>query len=131
MKFIKKTASVFIALCVILFIILIINTVSITLYLVLPNLPGSSGVSAMQNEFIYLIPMASESNKASYAYAAGISVAGGCIGAGYAIAHVGTSAISAITEKEESFGKAFLMVSLAEALAIYGLIMAILLWTKT
>ena len=85
----------------------------------------------MQTEYLpFLIPIAGEANKSSYALSAAIAVAGSTIGAGYAIAHVGTSAISAITEKEENFGKAFLIVSLAEALAIYGLIMGILLWTK-
>ncbi|MHA1378300.1 MAG: ATP synthase subunit C [Candidatus Helarchaeota archaeon] len=128
----KKTASVFIIFCVLLFVIMIVNAVSITIVFVIPNIGhGSSGLSAQQFETIipFLIPITDEANKSSYALAAGIAVAGSTIGSGYAIAHVGTSAISSFSEKEENFGKAFLIVSLAEALAIYGLIMGILLWT--
>ena len=62
----------------------------------------------------------------SAALAIGLSV----IGSGLALKTVGTSAIAALTEREESFFKAFLIVALAEALAVYGLIIGILLWTK-
>ncbi|MFX1572940.1 MAG: ATP synthase subunit C [Promethearchaeota archaeon] len=62
--------------------------------------------------------------------AAGIAVGAAVIGSGMAIKTVGTSAIAALTEREEYFFKAFLVVALGEALAIYGLIVAILLWTK-
>ncbi len=130
----KKIASVFVLYCVLLFAILIINAVSVSLFVLVPVFDSSSsGVSTMQapTDYIpFLIPIVGEANKGNYALSAAIAVAGSTIGAGYAIAHVGTSAISAITEKEENFGKAFLIVSLAEALAIYGLIMGILLWTK-
>ncbi|MEJ2240730.1 MAG: ATP synthase subunit C [Candidatus Bathyarchaeota archaeon] len=40
----------------------------------------------------------------------------------------GTAAISALAEKPETFFRSFLVVALAEAIAIYGLIVAILLW---
>ena len=129
----KKVASIFVIYCVLLFAILIINAVSVSLFVIVPIFDSSSsGLAPMQTptDYIFFIPIAGEANKATYAYSAAIAVAGSTIGAGYAIAHVGTSAISAITEKEENFGKAFLIVSLAEALAIYGLIMGILLWTK-
>lgn len=62
--------------------------------------------------------------------AAGLAVGMAVLGSGYAIKTVGTSAIAALTEREESFFKAFLVVALCEALAVYGLIIAILLWTK-
>ena len=62
--------------------------------------------------------------------AAGLAVGMAVLGSGYAIKTVGTSAIAALTEREESFFKAFLIVALCEALAVYGLIIAILLWTK-
>lgn len=47
-----------------------------------------------------------------------------------AISATGTAAISALAEKPETFFRSFLIVALAEALAIYGLIMGILLWIK-
>lgn len=52
------------------------------------------------------------------------------VAASYAIASAGSAAISAMAEKPETFFKSFLIVALAEALAIYGLIMGILLWLK-
>ena len=58
----------------------------------------------------------------------GLAVGLACLGAGKAIAASGTAAISALAEKPETFFRSFLVVALAEALAIYGLIVAILLW---
>ncbi len=52
------------------------------------------------------------------------------LGAGIAISAAGSAAISALAEKPETFFRSFLIVALAEALAIYGLIMGILLWLK-
>lgn len=59
-----------------------------------------------------------------------IAVSSSVIGSAWAIKTVGTAAISALSEREEAFFKAFLVVALCEALAVYGLIVAILLWTK-
>lgn len=52
------------------------------------------------------------------------------LAAAMAISASGTAAISASTEKPETFFRSFLVVALAEALAIYGLIIGILLWLK-
>ena len=48
------------------------------------------------------------------------------LGGGYAIAKTGSAAISALTEKPEVFIRAFMVVSLAEAVAIYGLLLGIM-----
>ncbi len=64
------------------------------------------------------------------AMSAAISVGASVLGSALAIKTVGTAAISSLAEREESFFKAFLVVALAEALAVYGLIVGILLWTK-
>lgn len=61
--------------------------------------------------------------------AASISVAAAVLGSAIALKTVGVAAISSLSEREETFFKAFLVVALCEALAIYGLIIAILLWT--
>lgn len=61
---------------------------------------------------------------------AGITVSAAVLGSAIAIKTVGTAAISSLSEREETFFKAFLVVALCEALAVYGLIVAILLWTK-
>ena len=62
--------------------------------------------------------------------AVAISVSAAVLGSAWAMKTVGTAAISALSEREEAFFKAFLVVALCEALAVYGLIVAILLWTK-
>ncbi len=64
------------------------------------------------------------------AFAAGLAIGLSSLGAGLAISAVGSAAISALAEKPETFFRSFLIVALAEALAIYGLIMGILLWIK-
>ncbi|MHA2357475.1 MAG: ATP synthase subunit C [Candidatus Heimdallarchaeaceae archaeon] len=57
------------------------------------------------------------------ALAVGIAGAAAAIGMGMA----GSAAVGAITEKPEIFGRAFLFIVLIEAVAIYGLLVAILL----
>ena len=71
-------------------------------------------------------PLQTEVNQLNV-IAAAIAVAGSGGAAGYAIAKTGSAAIALLSEKEESFFKAFLIVSLAEAIAIYGLIVALIL----
>jgi V/A-type H+-transporting ATPase subunit K len=48
------------------------------------------------------------------------------LGAGFAVASVGTAAIGALTEKPEMFGRVIILVGLAEGIAIYGLIISVL-----
>jgi len=64
------------------------------------------------------------------AIGAGLSIGLAALGAGLGISAVGSAAISALSEKPETFFRSFLIVALSEALAIYGLIMCILLWLK-
>ncbi len=52
------------------------------------------------------------------------------LGAGIAVANVGSSAIGAIAEKPELLGRALIMVGLAEGIAIYGLIVSILILNR-
>jgi V/A-type H+-transporting ATPase subunit K len=59
--------------------------------------------------------------------AAGIAVAGSSIGAAVAVAYTGAAALAAISEKPEMFGRAMVIVGLAEGIAIYGLVVAIIL----
>ncbi len=58
---------------------------------------------------------------------AGIAVAGSAIGAGFAVAYTGAAALAAISEKPEMFGRTLVIVGLAEGIAIYGLVVAIIL----
>jgi V/A-type H+-transporting ATPase subunit K len=53
-----------------------------------------------------------------------------CIGAGIAVAVSGAAAIGGITEKPEVFGRALVFVGLAEGIAIYGLIIAVMILNR-
>ena len=61
---------------------------------------------------------------------AGIAIAGSAIGAGIAVAYTGAAALAAISEKPELFGRAMVIVGLAEGIAIYGLVIAVVLIGK-
>ena len=69
-------------------------------------------------------------DRVGIAIGAGLAVGLASLGAGLAISAAGTAAISALVEKPDTFFRSFLVVALAEALAIYGLIIGILLWLK-
>jgi len=58
---------------------------------------------------------------------AGLAVGLGAIGAGWAVAVTGAAAVGALAERPEVFGRALVIVGLAEGIAIYGLIIAILI----
>lgn len=59
--------------------------------------------------------------------AAAIAVAGSSIGAAIAVAYTGAAALAAMSERPELFGRAMVIVGLAEGIAIYGLVVAIIL----
>ena len=62
--------------------------------------------------------------------AAAFSTAIGSVGAGVAVAYVGSAALGAIGEKPELAAKALIYVGLAEGIAIYGLIISIMILGK-
>jgi V/A-type H+-transporting ATPase subunit K len=62
--------------------------------------------------------------------AAAIAVAGSSIGAGFAVAYTGSAALAAMSERPEMFGRAMVVVGLAEGIAIYGLVIAIIVIGK-
>lgn len=61
---------------------------------------------------------------------AAIAVAGSSLGAAIAVAYTGAAALAAMSERPELFGRAMVIVGLAEGIAIYGLIVAIILIGK-
>jgi V/A-type H+-transporting ATPase subunit K len=62
---------------------------------------------------------------------AGIAVAGSTIGAGIAVSYTGAATLAAIAERPEIFGRSLVVVGLAEGIAIYGLIVAVIIIGKT
>ena len=61
-----------------------------------------------------------------YMAAAGVAAISAAASA-YAVAVVGAAAVAAMTEKPEMAGRALVFVGLAEGIAIYGLIIAIMI----
>ncbi len=70
---------------------------------------------------------AAEQTNGTALLAAAIAVAGSSIGAAIAVAYTGAAALAAVSERPEMFGRAMVIVGLAEGIAIYGLIVAIIL----
>ncbi|MGE5089907.1 MAG: ATPase [Candidatus Levyibacteriota bacterium] len=62
--------------------------------------------------------------------AAAVATAFAALGAGLAVARVGTAAVGALAEKPELFGRLLIFVGLAEGIAIYGLIVSILILNR-
>jgi V/A-type H+-transporting ATPase subunit K len=62
--------------------------------------------------------------------AAAIATGLSTLGAGYAVAVVGSAALGAVSEDESLLGKALIFAGLAEGVAIYGMIVAILILAK-
>jgi F0F1-type ATP synthase membrane subunit c/vacuolar-type H+-ATPase subunit K len=91
---------------------------------------STNGVVVLVSAQTSTIDFYNTSTSAILAISAAFSVGASVLGSALAIKTVGTAAISSLAEREESFFKAFLVVALAEALAVYGLIVGILLWTK-
>jgi len=64
------------------------------------------------------------------ALSAAITMVGSAFAAAWAITATGVAAAGATAEKPEVFGRVLIFVALAEAIAIYGLLIAFMLWTK-
>lgn len=75
-------------------------------------------------------PAAAAGGNAAAFYAIAVTMAVACVAAGYAVAHVGAAAIGVLSEKPELMGRVLIFVGLAEGIAIYGLIIAIMLMRK-
>jgi len=60
-------------------------------------------------------------------YAAAIATGLATIGAGIAVAMTGSAALGSVAERPELFGRSLVYVGLAEGIAIYGVIVAILI----
>jgi V/A-type H+-transporting ATPase subunit K len=64
------------------------------------------------------------------ALATAATMVGSAVAAGWAIVATGVAAAGATAEKPEVSGRVLIFVALAEAIAIYGLLIAFMLWTK-
>ena len=62
--------------------------------------------------------------------AAAVAVGASSLGAGIAVALVGSAAMGALSERPEMAGRALIFLGLAEGIAIYGLIVALMILGK-
>ena len=103
------------------------------LVLFLVALSGGTGAADTTNSGAATVAAASSSSGSASGAAllgAAIAVAGSSIGAAIAVAYTGAAALAAMSERPELFGRAMVIVGLAEGIAIYGLIIAIILIGK-
>lgn len=63
--------------------------------------------------------------------AAGLAFGLAAFGAGYGIGHTGAAGLAAVAEKPEVRTTALIFVALAEAIAIYGFVIAIIILGQT
>ncbi len=96
------------------------------IFIVLFSLNGLITFVAAQDEGAVSNPATASMVAISAAIAVGVST----FASAWALKTVGTAAISSITEREGgSIVIQFLSIAMCEALAIYGFIVAVLLWT--
>jgi V/A-type H+-transporting ATPase subunit K len=75
--------------------------------------------------------VATDPDVARWAFASAAGAAAlSALAAGYAVAQVGTAAVGALAEKPDLFGRVLILVGLAEGIAIYGLIVAVLIFNR-
>lgn len=103
--------------------------VGATVLLVLTLTGGPAGAATVSAGTAAAHAAASGGNSAALIGAA-VAVAGSTIGAGIAVAYTGAAALAAMSERPEVFGRAMVVVGLAEGIAIYGLIIGIILVGK-
>lgn len=99
-----------------------IISLAATLFMFLSPASAAEGGEAQK----LLAPGAVQWGFIAAALATGLS----SLGAGIAVASVGSAAIGALAEKPELLGRALIMVGLAEGIAIYGLIISILILNR-
>ncbi len=75
-------------------------------------------------------PAVADGQRVVIAYAAMGAVGLSCMTSGYALAKIGSAALGAMSEKPELGGRALIFLGMAEGIAIYGLIIAIMLINK-
>ena len=80
-----------------------------------------------ENNNVESTTKASDNSKGFGLIAVALATGLACIGAGIAVATVGSSAVGAISENPKLLGKTIIFAGLAEGIAIYGLIIYIMI----
>ena len=107
---------------------LMANIVSFFALMVLASVLGIGGSAMAAGEAVTGTASASGGISEGLKYiAAALAVGTSGIGGGIAVSAAASAALGAISEDEKAFGKALIFVGLAEGVALYGLIVALLL----
>jgi V/A-type H+-transporting ATPase subunit K len=106
-----------------LLIALVVAPLLIALVMLAPALAQAGGGAAAATARAPASPEVMKWGFMAAALVTGLSA----IGAAYAVAVVGGAAMGAVAEKPETAGRALVFVGLAEGIAIYGLIIAIMI----
>ena len=106
-----------------------INVLSFFACLVLAAVVGIGGSASAADATVTAAAAASGAGLAEGLKYVGAALAVGLsgIGGGTAVASSASAALGAISENDKAFGKALIFVGLAEGVALYGLIVALLL----
>ena len=88
------------------------------------------GAPSLSAETTAAAPQKGASDAAWGLIAAAIAFGFGAIGAGIAIANVGSAAMGAIAEKPELASQALIFIALAEGLVVFGFITALMILGK-
>ena len=103
-------------------------------FVIVSVLGGEGGGDAASNSVALNVTTAAQATGGALNWAAllgaAIAVAGSSIGAAIAVAYTGAAALAAMSERPELFGRAMVIVGLAEGIAVYGLIISIILVGK-
>lgn len=85
-------------------------------------------VQAQAAEAQVVAPTTAQSNALGMKYlSAALAVGIGSVAAGIAVAMVGSAAMGAVAERPELMGRSLIYVGLAEGIAIYGVVVAIMI----
>jgi V/A-type H+/Na+-transporting ATPase subunit K len=123
MKQTTRAASVFIGGLAVLAVIVCAGA---TLLLLVPRSSGAPTPVAAATAVVR-----PDSQLMGWAFlSAALSAGLAALGAGYAVARVGSAAVGAVAEKPDLFGRVLVLVGLAEGIAIYGLIVSILILNR-
>jgi len=101
-----------------------------TVLLVITLTGGAASADVSAGPVVAHAAITSTGSNSAALIGAAIAVAGSTIGAGIAVAYTGAAALAAMSERPELFGRAMVVVGLAEGIAIYGLIIGIILVGK-
>jgi V/A-type H+-transporting ATPase subunit K len=106
-------------------LLLALAIVGTALFVLLGALPAAAQPAATATA------TATDPTVLQWAFISAAAAAGlGTLAAGYAVAVVGSAAVGALAEKPELLGRVLILVGLAEGIAIYGLIVAILILNR-